>query len=256
MSATLGMKNIKIRAFGRSTTVPNNAMAKLMYYLHCVTSVIDIIDPVLTDYQNYDELTGEQLVKVYNKATEYSPDIFLSHKIFIIDQDLLNNSLDNEFYEITDETIGIHADEEITIGGRFVKVNRIMICNNNWLSIYYYHPMSEIDKIVNDIKSREYRNYQSQIVNTENSFYPSGKSTTIVPVELESKPIAMTCPNCQVPITTKTESKLNYLSFVFCYFCGFFYCIFQAIRKRNILCFNVIHRCPKCGTTLGVYKSC
>ena len=86
-------------------------MAKLMYYLLCVTSVIDIIDPVLTNYQNYDELTGEQLVEVYNKAKEYSPDIFLSHKIFIINQDLLNNSWDNEFYEITDETIGIHADK-------------------------------------------------------------------------------------------------------------------------------------------------
>ena len=168
------------------TTIPDNAIAKLMYYLHCVSSVIGIIDPVLTDYQNYDELTSEQLVEVYNKAKEYSPDKFLRHKILIINQDLPNNSLENEFYEITDETIGHHADKEITIGGRDVKVNKIMSCNNNWLSRYYYSPITVVDKIVCDIKSRENRNYQSQIVNTESSFYTTEKVHIMAPIEFGS----------------------------------------------------------------------
>ena len=253
MPPTYEMKNIRIKAFGRYTTIPNNAMAKLMYYLHCVDTVIEHYDPILTDYQNYDELTGEQLLEVYAIATKLSPDIFLRHKIFIINQDLLNNSLDNEFYEIADEIIGIHIDEEIAIGRRVVKVNKIMVCNDNWLSVYYYSPISEIDKIVNDIKNR---NYRRQIVNTESSFNPSQKVSVNAPIEFGSKPVAMICANCQAPITTKTESKFNFLSCVFCYFFGFFYFIFQAIRKRNILCFDVIHKCPRCGETIGVYKSC
>ena len=256
MSATYVMKNIRIKAFGRYTTIPKNDMAKLMYYLHCVTSVIDIIDPVLTDYQNYKELTGEQLMEVYNKAKEYSPDKFLSHKIFIINQDLPNNSLENEFYEITDETIGIHADKEIAIGGRISKVNKIMVCNNNWLSVYYYSPISVVDKIVYDIKSRENRNYQSQIVNTESSFHPTEKAYVHALIEFGSEPVVMTCWNCQVPITTKIEKKWNCLSCIFCYFCNVFYIIFQAIRKRNILFFDIKHRCPRCGQNLGFYKSC
>ena len=214
MSETYIMKNIRIKDSDKFTTIPDNAIAKLMYYLHCVSSVIGIIDHVLTDYQNYDELTSEQLVEVYNKSTEYSPDKFLSHKIFIINQDLPNNSLENEFYEITDETIGHHADKEITIGGRDVKVNKIMVCNNNWLSVYYYSPISVLDKIVNDIKSRENRNYQSQIVNTESSF-PIEKVHIMAPIEFGSKPVVMTCWNCQVPITTKTEKKWNCLSCIF-----------------------------------------
>jgi len=44
MSATLGMKNIKVKAFGSTTTVPNNAIARLMYYLDCVYVVIDYED--------------------------------------------------------------------------------------------------------------------------------------------------------------------------------------------------------------------
>ena len=113
---------------------------------------------------------------------------------------------------MTDETNGIHVDEEITIGGRVVKVNKIMVCNNNWLSVYYYSPISVVDKIVNDIKSRENRNYQSQIVTTESSF-PIEKVHIMAPIEFESKPVAMTCWNCQVPITTKTEKKWVYLVF-------------------------------------------
>ena len=195
-------------------------------------------------------------MEVYNKAKEYSPDKFLSHKIFIINQDLPNNSLENEFYEITDETIGIHADKEIIIGGRVAKVNKIMVCNNNWLSVYYYSPISVVDKIVYDIKSRENRNYQSQIVNTESSFHPTEKAYVHALIEFGSEPVVMTCWNCQVLITTKIEKKWNCLSCIFCYFCNVFYVIFQAIRKRNILCFDIKHRCPRCGRTLGFYKTC
>ena len=163
MSTNYITKNIRIKDSDNYTTIPDNAIAKLMYYLYCVSSVIDIIDPILTDYQNYDKLKSEQLVEVYNKEKEYSPDKFLSYKIFIINQNLPNKTLDNEFYEITDETIDHQADKEIIIGGRVAKVNKIMDCNNNWLSVYYYSPISVVDKIVNDIKSRENRNYESQI---------------------------------------------------------------------------------------------
>ena len=79
MSETYITKNIRIKDSDKFTTIPDNAISKLMYYLHCFSSVIGIIDPVLTDYQNYDELTWEQLKEVHNKATKYSPDIFQSH---------------------------------------------------------------------------------------------------------------------------------------------------------------------------------
>jgi len=126
MSATLAMKNVKVRAFGTKVTVPNNAMASLMYYLDCVSTVIDYKDRSLTDFQNYDELTGEELVAVYALAKIFHPSIFINAGIFIIDQKLLfGNS--NQFYEITDETIGFHANREIVIGGKVRKVLKLMI---------------------------------------------------------------------------------------------------------------------------------
>ena len=79
MSAIVTMKNIWIKAFWSYTKIPNNSMAKLMYYLQYLATVIDIIDSILTDYQISDELKGERLLAVYSIATILSPD-----KIFII----------------------------------------------------------------------------------------------------------------------------------------------------------------------------
>ena len=68
MSATLAMKNIKIRAFGSTTRVPKNAIAKIMYYLHCVSVVIDYQDLKLTNYKNYDEIKAAKLLEIYVMA--------------------------------------------------------------------------------------------------------------------------------------------------------------------------------------------
>ena len=99
MSATLAMKNIRVKAFGTTTTVPNNAIAKLMYYLDCITAVLDIDDSKLNDYQNYDELTGEQLLAVYLLAKLYHPSILIKSGVFILDEKLLYDT-NNQFYEI------------------------------------------------------------------------------------------------------------------------------------------------------------
>ena len=42
MSMTFGMKKATLKAFGHRVDVPNNAFAKLMYYLNCVAVVVDI----------------------------------------------------------------------------------------------------------------------------------------------------------------------------------------------------------------------
>jgi len=145
------MKNIKVRAFGTTTTVPNNSIALLMYYLNCVATVIDVDDRRLTDYQNFDELSGEELVTVYALAKVFHPSIFINAGIFIVDPKLLFNT-SNQFYEITDETIGFHVNTEIMIGGKVKKAWKLMACNNKWLSENYFMPIQELDDIVKRVE--------------------------------------------------------------------------------------------------------
>ena len=154
MSATLGMKNTTVKMFGGKANVPNNTMDKLMYYLHCVVNVIQYENSVLTDYQNYDELSGKELLAVYDVAKLLNPSLFINAGIFILDQKLLVDT-DNQFYEITDETVGVHVNQEIMIGGRSVKVLKIMACNMLWLNRNYYRPIQEIDSSIREYLAKE-----------------------------------------------------------------------------------------------------
>ena len=63
-----GLKNTGVKMFGYKIVIPDNALAKIMYYLNCVAVVIDYQDSVLTDYKNYGELSEEQLLIVYELA--------------------------------------------------------------------------------------------------------------------------------------------------------------------------------------------
>ena len=239
MSATLAMKNVKVRAFGTKVTVPNNAMASLMYYLDCVSTVIDYKDRSLTDFQNYDELTGEELVAVYALAKIFHPSIFINAGIFIIDQKLLfGNS--NQFYEITDETIGFHANREIMIGGKVRKVLKLMACNDTWLSKNYFGPIKQIDDLVRRIEN-ENRVKEKPVVIT---------------AEFQSSPVTITCPFCKNTVTTETESKLNFVACICCLMFNILYCCVQMCGDRNPCCLDISHRCPKCGKIVGHYNSC
>lgn len=148
--------NVKVRTFGERTSVPDDDVAKLMYYLSCVDTVINYneIDR-LSDYQNYDSLSVDDLTELFKLVILFNPEIFVEAGIFILDESLLPYDLDNQFFEITDERIGIHVNNEIFIGGRSVKVLKVMACNEDWLVRNYFRPWKNIFEL-----TERYRNSQ------------------------------------------------------------------------------------------------
>jgi len=126
MSATLGMRNLEMKTFGHKVEIPNNPFAKLMYYLNCVNVVIQYEENTLTDYNNYHLLNTDQLAIVYALAKILNPQLLINANIFIHDPRLVIGNTDNQFYKITDETIGVHVNQEIMIGGKYVKVLNVM----------------------------------------------------------------------------------------------------------------------------------
>ena len=138
-------QNKGIHAFGETTIVPDDDVAKLMYYLSCVDTVINYneIDR-LSDYENYDLLSVDSLTELFKLVLLFNPEIFIEAGIFILDENLLIYGMDNQFYQITDERIGIHVNNEIMIGGRTVKVLKVMACNESWLIRNYYRPWKNI----------------------------------------------------------------------------------------------------------------
>ena len=133
--------------------VPDDEVAKLMYYLSCVDTVINYqeIDK-LSDYENYDLLTADDLLELFKLVLIFNPKYFVEKGVFIIDENLLPDNLGNQFYQITDERIGIHVNNEIFIGGRTVKVLKVMACSKDWLIEYYFTPWKNIFEKADQVK--------------------------------------------------------------------------------------------------------
>ena len=125
--------------------VPDDDVARLMYYLSCVDTVIDYegIDN-LSDYQNYDLLTVDEMAELFKLVLIFNPKYFVEKGVFVVNENLLPNGLGNQFYKITDERIGIHVNNEMFIGGRTVNVLKVMACNMDWLIRNYFTPWKNI----------------------------------------------------------------------------------------------------------------
>ena len=154
-------------------------------------------------------------------AKESNPLIFIKARIFIVVQKLLINST-NQFYEITDETIGFNANREIMIGGKIRTIRKSIACNNRWLSENYYTAIKELDDVVRRIENEN--NYRRQIIDTQTTAI---EKTIYVTANFKSSPVSITCPFCRKAITTRTESKFNLVAFFCCLMFNILYCCVQ-----------------------------
>ena len=141
MSMNLKYQSLDIKQIGRKATVPESNLAKLMYYLSCVFSVIQYEQSSrLTDYQRYYLLSKEEEQTVLGLVALFNPKIMTDLSLFIVAPDLVPSYMFNEFYQITDDRIGVHVNSEVVIGGRVVKVLMIMACKEEWIYRYYINP--------------------------------------------------------------------------------------------------------------------
>ena len=145
MSGNFNFNRMQVQLDSHRVFVPDDDVARLMYYLSCVDYVINYqeIDR-LSDYKNYASLTYEELVALFKLVIIFDPKYFIEKGVFIINQNLLPIGSSNQFYQITNKRIGIHINSEMLIGGRSVKVLRVMVCNKNWLIRYYFNPWKNI----------------------------------------------------------------------------------------------------------------
>lgn len=150
MCAFFNHSKMFVEPFGSKATIPDDNYARLMYYLNCVDSVISYDkSDMLSDYQHYYLLNPAQKEVLLKTCELFNPKIFIKAGIFIVDEKLLPNNYDNQFYKITDQRIGFHINQEIMIGGRTVKVLKVMACNINWLDKYYITPLKNIHNMKN-----------------------------------------------------------------------------------------------------------
>ena len=84
MAVVAGRTQIGLKPTSHSVTVPNDNKAKLMYYLNCTCSVLQLDDPRinrLTQYNNY-RLGGDETDALVALCYLLSPDVLLDKCIF------------------------------------------------------------------------------------------------------------------------------------------------------------------------------
>lgn len=183
MSGNLFYENVEVEPIGVKVTIPNNDIAKLMYYLSCVITVISYTqDDILSDYEHYYLLNSNQKKVLFNLVASLNPLIFIKAGVFILDPTLVPNDMINEFYQITDHKIGIKVQNKIMVGGQWIKVQKIMACKPFWLYKYYIFPMENLRKI----NTREYEAY---IPRPKQNIIPRKKTTPPRPNTYRPKPV-------------------------------------------------------------------
>eukprot|EP00339_Tiarina_fusa_P015418 CAMPEP_0117060274 /NCGR_PEP_ID=MMETSP0472-20121206/41890_1 /TAXON_ID=693140 ORGANISM="Tiarina fusus, Strain LIS" /NCGR_SAMPLE_ID=MMETSP0472 /ASSEMBLY_ACC=CAM_ASM_000603 /LENGTH=208 /DNA_ID=CAMNT_0004778351 /DNA_START=28 /DNA_END=651 /DNA_ORIENTATION=+ len=138
-------EQVGFKATGVTCTVPNDPIAKLMYYLRCVNTCVDALKGDVTDYNRYRYLSQAEKAAVVALAAVLSPDELLGTCFFLVEAGSpILNGTSNEFYEIeraTDILGGAVGNGGVVIvEGRQVRVQKIMVHNRRWLDNNFLNP--------------------------------------------------------------------------------------------------------------------
>ena len=144
MSAHLVSNRVRIIDQSETTTVSFNPKARLMYYLYCVSRVLrtDNLEKY-TDYKNFENTPDSEIDEILDLARIFNPKAMVEAGVFKLEE---NIDAGNKFLKITNEQTGIHADQEIFIGGITVRVLQLMLFKMTWLQRNYLEPYEKLSR--------------------------------------------------------------------------------------------------------------
>ena len=140
MAAFVG-ERVGIRDITRQVSVPQNPKAKLMYYLDCVATVIQLDDPALSrlkNYQSYYLLSEEETDALLALVILLSPDELIG-KVFFPSEDC--GGRNNQFFELSAVSHMLAVADNIVIGGERKRVGKIMFFKRSWMENNYLSPI-------------------------------------------------------------------------------------------------------------------
>jgi len=146
MAVVFQRNEFSVECTSTSVTVPNNDVARLMYYLNCVCAAIDCNrDPDIqrfTNYRNWASLSIADKNALIVLCYTFSPDVF-SNRVFFHSDELCGDS-SNKFYRINQVRHQLLAAESIVIAGQVREVNQIMVYTMQWMRNNYFDPMKRL----------------------------------------------------------------------------------------------------------------
>lgn len=144
MAFALGFNDVEIKKTGSKTEVPNNNKAKLMYYLNCMCSALDLSETSrnlqrLRNCNNYASLSVSETTELVVLCGLLNPRLLNDKCIFHSDKAC--GDLGNQFFEINSKRTTFAAVQSVMIGSVRANVSSIMCYRMDWLKYYYVEPM-------------------------------------------------------------------------------------------------------------------
>ena len=134
-----------LRPTSSRATVPDNDLARVMYYLNCVFTAIEYKDQDVRkfrDYHNWSLLNNAEQRMVLVLALAFSPDEF-DGKVFFHSDKLCGDS-SNKFYELSQVRNQVLAVQSILVAGQTRQVKKIMTYTMFWIQNNYVNPVKRL----------------------------------------------------------------------------------------------------------------
>lgn len=128
----------------RSADVPNNDLAKLMYYLRSVTLScgLDVLPDRLVDYPRWSLLSRAEADQVYVQSYVWSPDELLGKVIHHDeDKDICRPPYDGRFLTLSEATSLVAVTGSAAIGGTSRTSSKVFVFQTSWIVKNYFDPM-------------------------------------------------------------------------------------------------------------------
>ena len=146
MAAMMGRVQISVKDTTTLITVPDDPIAKLMYYFSCVASCVELEDSDfdrLRDYKNYTRLTSDEKAKVLALCLALSPDKLIG-TIFHPSNDC--GGMTGRFLELSSVKTDLLVTDSLVVGGQSKKIRKIMLFEKRWMEDNYIEPLRSIER--------------------------------------------------------------------------------------------------------------
>ena len=156
------MDDYDLQSQNLDASVSNNDLARLMYYLDCVFSLVEYEDQDVMryrNYRNYPLLNYTEQQMVWFLALTLTPDE-LDDKVFF-HSDQLTGDARNKFYEFSQVRHQIIASPSIFIAGKTRQVKKIMAYKMSWMQTNYQGPMQRLASRLSSLARRPTAGYAS-----------------------------------------------------------------------------------------------
>lgn len=147
-----------------NVVIPNDPVAKLMYYLSCINGIMPLnVSEKYLNHQHH-QITQQERKIVLEVAKVLHPKQIIEAGLFELDSNHTSVPSNGNAFVRLNSDIEVETSSFSKVVADDVKIEHKMICGQEWLDTYYYHPCTMITQMTS-----EYRPVEAAVIKPSKS---------------------------------------------------------------------------------------